>query len=566
MTLKPKELIFLVIILLPGFSAFAESALKTIGTFHNMSLEYKAPRGVGAKANIAHVQFSISGSEIWQDALELYYNEDVDLYAGSVVNLQPGTTYIFRLKLDSGERAEVVGTTWSNEFPIEKTIYLPRSSTETLHISSSGSGDGYIVYTYDPAIGAATLDGEGRLDYNIEIADSVHHVIIDGLNLKNVIQNNILIGDYCNNIVIQNNELSFWGRNPYENANAEGAISDKSLPSHLEKIVIQNNYIHTPNYPSWTWEVAHPQGPSGIMFRNSRGNHVIRNNTIEGSDSNYLAYGLRGAQNYSFVGGFGYNTDIYGNYISKTWGAAIECEGGNRNNRIYKNFTEHTFVHIAVAVNSLGPLYVFRNISGITRRDAKKRNSDLWGRSVFLKTGGGDSLEVKRIYLFNNLTLQPPPVGGGRRYGSGVQKAWNDAGARTIQGQPKEIVAFNNIFRRADGFENNSIGELKADEECNNIIDYNMFLGKLPASGNCQFQKNGIALKRGEHPQWDIGNGTNEHEFLDRKALKGTFYLASGAPGQGDGKSIPNFLPGAQVDMGPHQRGEVAMTFGCDCR
>lgn len=544
-------------------AAMAQLKLEAIPTFENMSIEFTAPSGVGSEKNVAKLKYKRAGSTTWLNALDLYFNDDNRLYAGSVINLQPDTQYEFMVSLSSGESGTVSQRTWSEKFPVGETIYLPKITTKTYEINESGSPGAYKLYTFDPAVGSATLDGQGSLDYNIQIAPGVHHIIIDGLTLKNVVQNNILIGENSKDIVIQNNELTRWGRNPYENSNAEGAISDENKTStKLERIIIQGNHIHTPNYGSWSWERDHPQGPSGIMFRNTIGNHVIRYNTIEGSDNSYLAYGLRGADNYSFDGGYGYNTDIYGNYIQKAWAGGIESEGGNKNNRVYKNFLENTFSNFNFSVASVGPLYIFNNITGRTRRDETVTNSDSWGQSSFLKTGGNNTYEVKRIYLFNNLTLQPPPVGGGKGYGSGAQKGWSDAGASTSNGEPRNIVALNNIFLRNSGEVSHSILDLKSGDECTNTIDYNMFLGSFPNCSSNAFQKNGISLRSYEKPNFDSGNGANEQEFLNRSTLEGKFYLASGAPGQGEGTSIPNFLEGSSIDMGPHQRGEPAMRFG----
>lgn len=557
-----------VIIMLSLFFLFSNAAmaqlnLEAIPTFENMSIEFRAPSGVGSEKNIASLKYRRSGSGTWLNALDLYFNADNSLYAGSVVNLQPDTQYEFSVRLNSGESGTVNMKTWSEKFQVGETVYLPKVTTKTYEIRESGSPGAYRLYTFDPAVGSATLDGQGSLDYNIQIAPGVHHIIIDGLVLKNVLQNNILIGENSKDIIIQNNELTKWGRNPYENSNAEGAISDENKTStKLERIVIQGNRIHSPNYGSWSWERDHPQGPSGVMFRNTIGNHVIRYNTIEGSDNSYLAYGLRGADNYSFDGGYGYNTDIYGNYIQKAWAAGIESEGGNKNNRVYENFLENTFSNFNFSVASVGPLYIYNNITGRTRRDENKTNSDTWGQSSFLKTGGNNTYQVKRIYLFNNLTLQPPPVGGGTGYGSGAQKGWSDAGASTSNGEPRNIVALNNIFLRNSGDMNHGILDLKSGDECTNTIDYNMFLGSYSNCTANPFQQNGIRLRSDERPNFDSGNGANEQEFLNRSTLEGKFYLAAGAPGQGDGASIPNFLEGSSIDMGPHQRGESAMKFG----
>src|SRR5690606_122335 len=168
--------------------AYAQLKLEAIPTFENMSIEFKAPSGVGSENNAAKLKYKMAGGT-WLEALDLYYNKDNGLYAGSVVNLRPDTQYEFAVTLNSGETGTVTQRTWSEKFSVGETIYLPKVTTKTYEIKESGAPGAYRLYTFDPAVGAATLDGQGSQDYNIKIAPGVHHIIIDGLLLKNVIQN-----------------------------------------------------------------------------------------------------------------------------------------------------------------------------------------------------------------------------------------------------------------------------------------------------------------------------------------------------------------------------------------
>lgn len=61
-----------------------------------------------------------------------------------------------------------------------------------------------------------------------------------------------------------------------------------------------------------------------------------------------------GSSNFSFEGSPNRDSDIYGNLISHVWDDAIESEGANMNVRIWGNYTDHTFQHIAVACTGSG--------------------------------------------------------------------------------------------------------------------------------------------------------------------------------------------------------------------
>ena len=65
---------------------------------------------------------------------------------------------------------------------------------------------------------------------------------------------------------------------------------------------------------------------------------------------------------FSSTGFPNYDSDVYGNKISQVWDDAIEAEGGNKNVRIWGNYTDQTNTGVASTVVHHGPFYVFRNI------------------------------------------------------------------------------------------------------------------------------------------------------------------------------------------------------------
>ena len=97
---KMQTVVVLMLSLFVLFSnaALAQLKLEAIPTFENMSIEFKAPSGVGSEKNIGKLKYKRAGSSTWLDALDLFFNADNGLYAGSVINLQPDTQDLYHIQ------------------------------------------------------------------------------------------------------------------------------------------------------------------------------------------------------------------------------------------------------------------------------------------------------------------------------------------------------------------------------------------------------------------------------------------------------------------------------------
>ena len=80
------------------------------------------------------------------------------------------------------------------------------------------------------------------------------------------------------------------------------------------------------------------------------------------------------------------------------------------NVRIWSNYIHHTFVHIATAATSMGPLYIFRNVLG----ESRVSHQDSSG-GMMIKTGmsylniGGERVSTGLGYrfIYHNTAVQP---------------------------------------------------------------------------------------------------------------------------------------------------------------
>jgi hypothetical protein len=167
-------------------------------------------------------------------------------------------------------------------------------------------------------------------------------------------------------------------------------------------LVIQRNLIEHPRGASNDWDTGHPAGPQGISLTNSSGHNVIRYNEIISTEDHGFNDAIGGGSNFSHEGSPNRDSDIYGNVIAGVWDDGIESEGANMNVRIWGNHISRVYQHIATASTSKGPLYIFRNVFGASRRT----HLDAIGGAM-IKTGSRGEFGGGRKFVFHNTALQP---------------------------------------------------------------------------------------------------------------------------------------------------------------
>jgi PKD repeat protein len=462
---------------------------KFIPTFESIGMCW-APAGKGP-TTIASVRFKPAGApdSQYRQGLDLWYDARTNLlqnaeYRGSLVELQPGTAYDIELKLSTGLTRTIPNAvrTWSETFPIGNTITVQPGTTRLIiDASQSGTANGYTLVTAPPGqnvIDQATLPTSANHDGCIIVRQGTHHVIIRGLQLKNCQRDGIFIerqfspvlNVQTRDIVIEDNEIFGWGAFGQDNtqnlANNDGAIlcnyaRETGDPIRPDRIIIQRNTIRDPRFGSNPWgpqsNPVHPWGPQPVVFTRCGTNHVIRYNDIYSKPNpqtgviNHFMDGIGGGDNFSTRGFPSADSDIYGNRISQVYDDAIESEGGNRNVRIWKNYLDRTMVAIGNAHTSVGPFYVWRNVSNdMSRLADPAASADSGGRGSFVKTVSGNqnlSLNGGRAYFFHNTVLQPPNPASGALYTLGAGHVLGDACDGCGSPPFHNFVSRNNIWQ-----------------------------------------------------------------------------------------------------------------------
>jgi hypothetical protein len=432
----------------------------------------------------------------------------------------------------AGVAKSLTFSTWSNQFPVARSVAVGAGSA-TLDITQGGSASGYVVYDGQGAI----LDAANNAQYNVTINAS--YVILRNFVLKGAKQDAIRIGANVTDVVIEDNEISGWGRtrDGTWGADMDSGIRAVCSSPTMERMTVQRNRIHSPRYSANSWTDGHPAGPQAITVSYCGGNHVIRHNEMYSANGNYFNDVIGGEDNFTNTGFPNVDTDIYANKLSHAWDDAIEAEGGNRNVRIWGNYIDRTATGIATTVTATGPVYIFRNVFNRNNFFAKRAN-DQDDKQPFFKSGSDSSLGDGRRYLFHNTMLQAQESSS--QYGLGGGAGIGGTGSS----QPiNNTVSMNNIYHLWKP--NGALYQVGS----NNTFQNDMFNGSYGAA-----IVNGINAT----PVYASGNGWQSESG-------GQYALAAGTAGYDQGARIANFndvYSGAAPDVGAAEAGMGAMKFG----
>jgi hypothetical protein len=513
-----------------------------VPTFTCLGL-YWAPANGGDDRECA-VRYHAVGAHEWREALPLWFDARNREYRGSIVNLEPGTVYEIALKLEGTTRT-VCARTWSERFPVAGTVRLPEHSRETLVIDQSGTPDGYVLYT--AAEGKrATIDVEGRADECVAIRAS--YVILRGVALKGGGTNGITIEDGSHDVIIERCDISGWGRVAPDGQGRDYDAGVAAEGSGVRRVVLQRSKIHHPRADTNSWKeprttergsTNHPMGPQGVSFFGTGGNHVIRYNEVYSDEEHRFNDCLGGGENFSYAGFPDRDSDIYGNRLSECWDDAIESEGANANVRIWGNFITNTFVKIAIASVSIGPIYIWRNVAG-TSRYSPFGTTDEDEHGPFLKAGSRNRYNGGRIFVFHNTLLQPPPP-------AGLQKTLGcNIGLSSYGGDVLNMTSRNNVLHIVSE-RSASIGSRTTSPT--NDFDYDLYNGRI------------------DGPENQETHGIQGAPIYNAGTAAGCFWLAPDSPGRDAGVRLPNFndgFTGKAPDMGACETGTRPMEFGVD--
>ncbi len=368
-----------------------------IGTYECGSIYWKTP-----KAGPCRIKYKEAENSVWKNGFDLVYDSRDEEYRGSIINLKPDTEYEVELFTET-DQTKFSFKTKNDNFSVGKTTFLPAGeSDKTIVISEPGTPDAYHLVTVPP-YSRSVLNLKNVYDNGIEI--DADYVIVRGIEIRNARIHGIKIKRDRHDIIIEDCYITFWGRigGPISYGNFEGNMDSGIYAENgTWNLTMQRNLIEDPRGGSNDWETGHPAGPQGISIIQSLGGNVIRYNDIVSTESHGYNDAIGGAANFSDVGNVNRDSDIYGNIICNVWDNPIEVEGANMNIRVWGNYMDKYYSAIATAATHKGPIYIYRNIFGESRRDP---DNNIAGPMI--KTGDKGGFGGGRRLIFHNTALQP---------------------------------------------------------------------------------------------------------------------------------------------------------------
>ena len=324
-------------------------------------------------------------------------------HRGSIYSLEEDTEYEVRVK---GEMKTV--RTWKTEVPIARTVEIdPATVKFPLVISERGSEGGWVRL----AVKGGRLEAPQTARCCLLVTNACY-VVIDDLTLRGgdgaVIR--ITESDF---VRVRHCDIADWGMDGYRpvfdklgalrqwdarrkrwgHGNHSGGID---LCKGVRGIVVERCYIHEPRSRAHAWRYSHPYGPMAIRLCDTGGNHVIRWNDLVGCDAHRFDDVIGGGVDFSELGTFNRDSDIYGNFMAFANDDCLEIDGGQQNVRVFGNRSEASYMGVSVQGCVVSPSYVFDNIF-------TGGNDEFDDLSASIKTAGIDVYRFHpRCYVFDN--------------------------------------------------------------------------------------------------------------------------------------------------------------------
>lgn len=361
------------------------------------------------------VKFKKASSEDWLDANPLYFEPLTGQLTGSIVYLQPGTDYEISIAIyDNDNLIETYHTefrTRPNSPPIDPDkIYMLEDiydggvlDLERLGIEGSPGAWAKIKGSKDTVIVAPNDETKA-----VNIGDN-SYVYFETITVRGGIHS---VHSYqAHHIWINGCDIAQWGRTPYEYRNGKAyASAEATSPMNYDSgfyfkesgvVVVENCYVHDPNYSANSWEHGHPKGPNAFWANANhpssefKGQIILRNNVFTGSDSVRFNDVIEGRSNGSLDGGFVKNSAIYNNKLAYANDDIIEIDGGQYNVLVYDNDISHGYVGVSAIPAVMGPSYIFNN----TIHNLGDERGKMW---TAIKLGGLFSRPIGQVNVFNN--------------------------------------------------------------------------------------------------------------------------------------------------------------------
>lgn len=526
---------------------------------------------------MCNVRYRADGADQWSTTLPMVWEDRPDVkvfsvqhgqeYRGSIVTVRPDTTYNVVMAIaGTSEEATLACTTWSEEFPVSRTVTVAPSTGTLLNITQGGSSTGYVLYTGTGPNTKLSMDTRALA----VVVITVPYVILRGFVISGG-SHAIRVTGTAHHVVIEENDVSGWGFPAFDGYGVDDQSAVRIDPNPaLVGVVIQRNVLRDPATTASSWcdptdsdnrtnippqeqkNNFHPLGPQGVTCTNCPGQMVIRYNRIDAriETDHYFNDGIGGDTNFAYTGFPGADSDVYGNWVGHTLDDSLEIEGGGMNVRIFQNYMNNTYTGVATGSVSLGPAYVFRNVMEKNKMCPRPLSYTVVSSGPFAKLGDYNQFGGGRRYMLHNMML-----GGGR---PGLGTATGPSGKKWMN----NTWSVNNVWSlTTSGYSSTqacySFGNGAIDIMGSNYLDYDM-CSQNPSSSF--YTPNGIVRARPvfRDGSWNCISG-GDH------TISCSFAQNSSSTGYDAGKVLPNIndgFAGEAPDIGAHEDGAPRILYG----
>lgn len=429
-------------------------AVEAVPMLQSIGLYVRYAGALPPAANVG-VRYRKKGEEQWMEGMDLVADRNVREFRGSLLNLEENTEYEVMIFVhgaqDELQQLTMTTRTWSASEPVAEVRELPAGTlTEPLVIRDvRGNADGWILYR--PAADSETIiDVRGTNSRHAVVMDGCAYVILEGLTVRGGDRHGFHITD-SHDIRIRRNDISKWsleGEKDPDNIKglylwpgSTARLTDTDgirLGMLTSRIVVEDNFIHSPRSTATCWRYGHPVGPLAMTLNGAR-EVVIRNNDMVGNEDHWFDDVIQTTGHQSVHGGIYRDVDINGNFLAFAQDNHVELDGGVMNARFWDNRLAFGYREIALAPTIQGPGYVFFNV-------VEHRGDEFLRTGSVFKTGW-PGRNFGRTYLMHNTVVS--------ERGPGAGNVRDRPDIYVLDGPPelpgmREVFAVNNLALRPD--------------------------------------------------------------------------------------------------------------------
>ena len=347
------------------------TAAQAVPTFNSIGLYVRYAHDSNANG-ACRVRYREKGSGKWRRGMDLVPERVDGEFRGSLFMLKANTAYEIELTPTdpdgTGAPLCLTKRTWPENVPIGETRRLPEGvSNKPLVISAQGKPDAWVLYA-PPQGKTATID-VGQATQDAVRFDKAAYVILQGVTIRGGTRHAVYVMD-SHHVRIRRCEMTGYGTVGKRGkdgrfVNEQGRLINMTggvcVGMLTSRVVVEDNFIHTPRGSANSWSFGHPAGPQAVILGFGH-NNVIRNNEMIGGQTHWWNDAIEGIANQWVCGGPYRDTDIHGNVITFANDNAVELDGGQINVRFWDNRMENIYRSISFSPCRKGPGYAFRNL------------------------------------------------------------------------------------------------------------------------------------------------------------------------------------------------------------